>query len=106
MEQANIYNLIDFGRPTSVRMTTSGAPTNANYTAYANAAGLFLCPSDANTGRIITENNYRANFGGATPNGGAISTTTNNGSRPFLRESPSSAFSLRGFGEWNQVLEP
>ena len=78
MEQANIYNLIDFGRPTSVRMTTSGAPTNANYTAYANAAGLFLCPSDANTGRIITENNYRANFGGATPNGGAISTTTNN----------------------------
>ena len=27
-------------------------------------------------------------------------------SRPFLRESPSSAFSLRGFGEWNQVLEP
>ena len=27
-------------------------------------------------------------------------------SRPFLRESPSSAFSLRGFGDWDQVFEP
>lgn len=77
MEQGNIYNLIDFGRPTSVRMTTSGVPTNANYTAYANAAGLFLCPSDPNSDRVITENNYRANFGGSTPHGGAVSTTQN-----------------------------
>jgi hypothetical protein len=29
-----------------------------------------------------------------------------NGSRPFPRECPSSAFSLRGFGERNQVFEP
>ncbi len=29
-----------------------------------------------------------------------------NGSRPFLRESPSSSFLLRGFGEWNQGIEP
>lgn len=78
MEQANIYNLINFSAPTSVRMTNAGVPINANYAAYANAAGLFLCPSDAFTGRIITENNYRANFGGSTPNGGAVSTTTNN----------------------------
>jgi hypothetical protein len=28
------------------------------------------------------------------------------GSRPFPRECPSSAFSLRGFGERNQVFEP
>ena len=77
MDQANIYNLIDFNAPTSVRMTQNGSPVNANYDAYVNAAGLFLCPSDANTGRIITENNYRANFGGATPNGGARNTTSN-----------------------------
>lgn len=77
MDQANIYNLIDFSAPTSVRMTQGGNPVNANYTAYANAAGLFLCPSDANTGRVITENNYRANFGGSTPNGGALNTTSN-----------------------------
>lgn len=77
MEQANVYNLIDFSKPTSVRMTQSGAPINANYAAYATAAGLFLCPSDPNTGVIITENNYRANFGGSTPAGGAVSTTQN-----------------------------
>ncbi len=28
------------------------------------------------------------------------------GSRPFLRETPSSASWLRGFGEWDQVIEP
>ena len=77
MEQGNIYNLIDFSKPTSVRMTQNGAPVNANYAAYANAAGLFLCPSDPNSDRIITENNYRANFGGSTPHAGAISTTQN-----------------------------
>ena len=48
MDQGNIYNLINFSVPTSVRMTLSGVPINANYTAYANAAGLFLCPSDPN----------------------------------------------------------
>ena len=77
MDQANIYNLIDFEKPTSVRMTSGGNPINANYTAYANAAGLFLCPSDPGPERIITENSYRANFGGATPNGGALNTTSN-----------------------------
>ena len=77
MDQGNIYNLINFSVPTSVRMTLSGVPINANYTAYANAAGLFLCPSDPNSDRVITENNYRANFGGSTPHGGAISTTQN-----------------------------
>ncbi|MEZ6131873.1 MAG: DUF1559 domain-containing protein [Planctomycetaceae bacterium] len=84
MDQANIYNLIDFSKPTSVRMTSGGAPVNANYTAYANAAGLFLCPSDANTGRVITENNYRANFGGSSPGGGALNQTSNHivGSSP------------------------
>lgn len=79
MEQGAIYDLIDFSAPTSVRMTTGGGttPINANYQAYANAAGLFLCPSDPNTGRVISENNYRANFGGSTPYGGAVQTTQN-----------------------------
>ncbi len=66
MEQTAIYNLIDFGAPTSVRMTMNGAPFNRNFAAYANAANLFICPSDPNTGRVVSENNYRYNFGGST----------------------------------------
>jgi len=77
MEQGNIYSMINFAVPTAVRMTTGGVPSNANYNAYAQAAGLFLCPSDANTGRIISENNYRYNFGGSTPYGGAENATRN-----------------------------
>lgn len=77
MEQGNIYNLIDFSRPTSVRMTSGGQPVNANYQAYANAAAIFICPSCPNTGRIISENNYRCNFGGSTPFGGAQGTDAN-----------------------------
>lgn len=71
MEQGNLYDLIDFSRPMIVRMTTNGVPTNANYPAYSKAAGLFLCPSDPNTGRVVSENNYRWNFGGSTPHAGA-----------------------------------
>ena len=80
MEQANIYNLINFNGPNSTRMTTSGTPSNPNYTAYAQAAGLFLCPSDANTGVVISENNYVYNFGGSTPYQGAANAAsqTNN----------------------------
>ncbi len=79
MEQTAIYDMIDFSVPTSVRMTTGGGvtPINANFAAYANAAALFICPSDPNTGRVISENNYRANFGGSTPYGGAVDTTQN-----------------------------
>ncbi len=74
MDQANIYNLINMNT-NSQRMTT-GLTTvlNENYAAYANAAGLFLCPSDPFTGRVITENNYVYNFGGNTPFAGASST--------------------------------
>lgn len=77
MEQANIYNLIDFSAPTAVRLTTNGVPTNSNYPAYSQAAGLFLCPSDPNTGRIVSENNYRWNFGGSTPYAGAENSGNN-----------------------------
>jgi prepilin-type N-terminal cleavage/methylation domain-containing protein len=96
MEQGNIYNLIDFNRPTSVRMTTgNGAtPINANYQAYANAAAIFICPSCPNTGVIITENNYRYNFGGSTPFAGALGSSNNNNTSAT---SPG-GFSCRGNG--------
>jgi prepilin-type N-terminal cleavage/methylation domain-containing protein/prepilin-type processing-associated H-X9-DG protein len=75
MEAANIYNLIDFSKGQSKQMTNGSTPINPHYQAYATAAGLFICPSDHNTGVIISENNYRANFGGSTPFAGAQSGT-------------------------------
>jgi prepilin-type N-terminal cleavage/methylation domain-containing protein len=75
MEQENIYRKIDFSVAQTKQLTKEGVPFNVNFEAYALAQGLFLCPSDANTGRVISENNYRANFGGSTPYGGAESTT-------------------------------
>lgn len=99
MEQGNIYNMIDFSVPTSVRMTTGGGvtPINANYRAYANAAAIFICPSCPNTGLIITENNYRYNFGGSTPFGGALGTSNNNNTSAT---SPA-GFSCRGNGAFS-----
>ncbi len=73
MESQVIYDMIDFQRAQSKRMTSGGAPYNLNYQAYAQAESLFICPSDKNTGRVISENNYRCNFGGSTPYGGANS---------------------------------
>ena len=93
MEQENIYNLINFKAPTTVRMTTSGVPTNANYEAYANAASLFICPSCPFTQRVISENNYRYNFGGSTPYAGAQNSQNNNNINATL-----GLFSSRGNG--------
>lgn len=70
MEQTNVYDLINFDIAQVKRMTTGGSPTNPNYQAYSTAQGLFICPSDGNTERIISENNYRYNFGGSTPAAG------------------------------------
>lgn len=84
MEQGNIYNLINFSVPTAVRLTTNGVPSNPNYNAYANAAGIFLCPSDPNRDRIISENSYRYNFGGSTPYGGALGWRANNNNNANL----------------------
>ena len=77
MEQGNIYNLINMSGPNSQQMTTGGGvtPVNPNFAAYNNAAALYLCPSDANTQRVITENNYVYNFGGSTPYAGARAST-------------------------------
>lgn len=94
MEQSTIYNLIDFSKPTSVRMTSGGAPINANYQAYATAAALFICPSCPYTDQVITENNYRYNFGGSTPFGGAQGSTSNHNTTAV---SPA-GFSCRGNG--------
>ncbi|HEY6563817.1 MAG TPA: DUF1559 domain-containing protein [Pirellulaceae bacterium] len=80
MENQNVYNLINFSVCGGKKMTVGGGsvPFNPNYNAYATADSLFLCPSDANTGRRISENNYRVNFGGSTPFGGAPDTGKQN----------------------------
>ncbi len=98
MEQGNIYDLINFSVPTAVRLTTNGVPSNANYNAYSKAAGLFICPTDPNTGRVVSENNYRYNFGGSTPYGGAENSTANqniNASANGLSSGGNGAFTIR-----------
>jgi prepilin-type N-terminal cleavage/methylation domain-containing protein/prepilin-type processing-associated H-X9-DG protein len=73
MEATNVYNLIDFKIAQVKKLTANDGvtPTNPHYKAYATAQGLFICPSDPNSERMISENNYRSNFGGSTPAGGA-----------------------------------
>jgi len=68
MEASNVYDLIDFDRAQVKKMLN---PRNPHYDAYATAQGIFICPSDANTEQIISENNYRSNFGGDTPGAGS-----------------------------------
>ena len=77
MEQTAVYNKIDFSAATSVRMTQNGTPINKNYEAYSKAGPLFICPSEVNALKKISENNYRYNFGGSTPYGGAENTNDN-----------------------------
>jgi prepilin-type processing-associated H-X9-DG protein len=80
MEAQAIYDLIDFKSPIGKQMTVgNGAqPINPSYAAFSKAEAMFICPSDGNTGVRISENNYRVNFGGATPYGGAESTGMQN----------------------------
>jgi prepilin-type N-terminal cleavage/methylation domain-containing protein len=70
MEEQGIYDKIDFTKPIVKRLTQSGTPINPSYTAYTLAGALFICPSCPNTGVKVSENNYRANFGGSTPYAG------------------------------------
>lgn len=73
MEEKNIYSMIDFTLPiTTVMENPKGTPKNASYQAYKSAAAIFICPSDPNTAAVISENNYRYNFGGSTPYGGWV----------------------------------
>ena len=94
MENNAIFDLIDFERPQVLRMTKGGRPFNINYQAYANAEDMFLCPSDSNSGRIISENNYRYNFGGSTPYAGAASSKSQTDTLALS----SDGFSVKGNG--------
>ncbi len=67
MEQTAVYNLIDFSKGQTKQMKSGATIVNPHYRAYATAQGLFICPTDPNTGLVISENNYRSNFGGGTP---------------------------------------
>jgi prepilin-type processing-associated H-X9-DG protein len=71
MEQGNVYNLIDFKKGQTKQMTSGPTVVNPHYRAYATAQALFICPSCPNTEIVISENNYRSNFGGSTPFAGA-----------------------------------
>jgi prepilin-type N-terminal cleavage/methylation domain-containing protein/prepilin-type processing-associated H-X9-DG protein len=68
VENVNVYELIDFSKAQTLAMTG-----NVNFNAYANAEDLFICPTDSNSENTVSENNYRVNFGGSTPYGGARS---------------------------------
>jgi len=78
MEEKGIYDQINFNYPiTTVMENPIGTIANRSYAAFNSAAALFICPSDPNTGIVISENNYRYNFGGSTPYAGWVSTTDN-----------------------------
>lgn len=70
VKAGDVFAMIDFDRAQAKQMTIGGEPYNINYEAYTQPMPLFLCPSDSHTGRGITENNYRYNFGGDTPAAG------------------------------------
>ena len=77
IERAQDYDLMNMVVGHTPRLLTGGVPSNHNITSYARIAGLYLCPSDGVSSRLTTENNYRYNFGGSTPFGGATNWTTN-----------------------------
>lgn len=102
MEAGNVYNLIDFSKGQSKKMTDNGTPVNFHYEAYATAAGLFICPSDPNTGVIISENNYRCNFGGSTPFAGcSVEPDPNGGNRCGPHVISADGFEAGGNGAFN-----
>ncbi len=70
MEANNVYDLIDFN---IAQIKIVDPARNPNSQAYLTANNLFICPSDANIGQIVSENNYRSNFGGSTPGAGTQS---------------------------------
>ncbi|AGA24853.1 DUF1559 family PulG-like putative transporter [Singulisphaera acidiphila] len=75
LEQIPAYNALNFATTNTDKMYSSGTTIySPNFTAFALAQSTFLCPSDPNTtGGGVSENNYRYNFGGSTPQAGAIS---------------------------------
>ena len=97
MEANNVYQLIDFKIAHEKMMLSGegGTPVNSNYAAYASAQSLFICPSDANTGQVVSENNYRSNFGGSTPGAGA---SGNSVSENSLQQGPFDKWPVGGNG--------
>jgi prepilin-type N-terminal cleavage/methylation domain-containing protein len=88
MEAQAIYDLIDFNSPIGKKMTVGNGttPINPSYAAFSKAEAMFICPSDPNTGVRISENNYRVNFGGSTPFGGAENTGKQNNQSAEISE--------------------
>ncbi|HEY4308585.1 MAG TPA: DUF1559 domain-containing protein [Pirellulales bacterium] len=76
MEQQVISDQMNLNVGQTNVMTINGSPVNVNYNAYSQALGLFICPTDPNTGVVTSENNYRYNFGGSTPYAGAVDTSS------------------------------
>ncbi len=71
MEETAIYDLIDFEQPLAGPMiNAAGAPIHPSYQAFSQAGALFLCPSEQNIFRRVSENNYCTNLGGSTPYAG------------------------------------
>lgn len=97
LENQAIYSGVRFDVPIGKRMAMFGKPLHVNYQVYAQAESLFLCPSDTIAGRGISENNYRCNFGGSTPYGGAMDTTHQN----VVDVSDARGFSVRGNGAFS-----
>jgi len=91
LEEAGVTRRMNMNVAQTKRMLN---PTNTNYDAYAQAMGTFLCPSDGNRGRVISENNYRCNLGGSTPYAGA----PNSGQQHIRSGTSSDGFSVAGNG--------
>lgn len=80
IEQGAIANLVQWDKTASPRMinSTTGEPMHPNYRAFSKGISLYICPSDTNSFKRPTENNYRYNFGGSTPYAGANEWADNN----------------------------
>jgi prepilin-type N-terminal cleavage/methylation domain-containing protein len=70
IEEGGITKMIKFDQAQMKEMTSS----NNNFDAYSQVVSSFICPSDSNKRRIVSENSYRCNTGGSTHYGGARGT--------------------------------
>ncbi|RUL82204.1 DUF1559 family PulG-like putative transporter [Tautonia sociabilis] len=85
MEQTAAFDALNFSAANTSRLTNNNRATvlSPNYTSFAIASTIFICPSDPNTDSGVSENNYRYNFGGSTTHAGAAS-WSNNAARTAL----------------------
>jgi prepilin-type N-terminal cleavage/methylation domain-containing protein len=72
LEEQPLFASIRLDVADGKQMASQGNPIHVNYVPYSQGQSLFLCPSDLQIGDGASENNYRCNFGGATPYGGAM----------------------------------